>query len=63
MMQQSGGSQLSPQEFLGAYAGAYAAGVESSIRKLQAQRRPAPGDTALRGAESMTTADALRGKV
>jgi hypothetical protein len=59
MMQQLGGSQPNPQEFLGAYA----AGVEASIRKLQSQRRPAPGDVALRGAESMTTADALRGKV
>jgi hypothetical protein len=59
MMQQSGGSQPSPQQFLGTYA----AGVEESIRKLQAQRRPAPGDIALKGAESMTTADALRGKV
>lgn len=59
MMQQSGGSQLSSKKFLRTYA----SGVEESIRKLQAQRRPAPGDVALKGAESMTTADALRGKV
>jgi hypothetical protein len=59
MMQQSGGSQPSPQQFLGAYA----SDVEETIRKLQAERRPAVGDAALTGAESMTTADALRGKV
>jgi hypothetical protein len=57
MMQQSGGSQPSPQQFLGAYD------VEETIRKLQAERRPAVGAAALTGAQSMTTADALRGKV
>lgn len=59
MMQQSGGSQPSPQAFLSDYA----TGIESAIRKLQAIRKPAPGDSALLGAESMTTADALAGKV
>lgn len=60
MMQQSGGSQPSPQEFLGTYA----AGMEKddNIRKLQAFRIPGVGDTS-NGVQSMTTADALRGKV
>lgn len=59
MMQQLGGSQPSPQQFLGTYA----ADVEETIRKLQAERRPGVGAAALTGAQSMTTADALAGKV
>lgn len=59
MMQQSDGSQPSPQAFLSDYA----TGVESAIRKLQSIRKPAPGDSALLGSESMTAADALAGKV
>ena len=59
MMQQSGGSQPNPQEFLGVYA----SGVEEAIRKLQSIRKPAVGAAALTGEESMTAADALRGRV
>jgi hypothetical protein len=59
MMQQSGGSQPSSKQFLGAYA----SGVEEAIRELQSIRRPAVGAAALTGAQSMTAADALAGKV
>ena len=61
MMQQSGGSQPSPQQFLGAYA----SGMEKddNIKKLQAFRIPEAEDVLVRGAQSMTTADALAGKV